>query len=151
MAENASKPPSKWILVTCRPLRPEENAALAKNFKSIIAYNAVLHKSVTDVNKMQFDCLILNDQYATHHAFLESICAQAKASGIGRVVLKQKNCNSKPLIRDLEALVIKEIKDLDNGDLVKDWVKPRISQIENRKVYWLKKLARLLFKCAFAQ
>ena len=75
--------PTRYILVSCRPLEDAENKVLSKNFKNIIVYNAALNSGNLDLSKMTFDLLVIDVSQKENHLFLEIVSPMAVGLNTG--------------------------------------------------------------------
>ena len=131
----ASEPavqPTRYILVTCRPLEDAENKVLSKNFKNIVVYNSALNSGNLDLNKMSFDLLVIDVSKKENHLFLEIISPMAPGLNIPIIVLKKKMSNYVQLVEALEAYVVSKIEDLDGQNFFNFLVKNKLPKLDNQ-------------------
>ena len=124
--------PTRYILVSCRPLEDAENKVLSKNFKNIIVYNAALNSGNLDLSKMTFDLLVVDVSQKENHLFLEIVSPMAAGLNIPIIVLKKKLSNYGELVEALEAYVVSRIEDLEGQNFFNFLVKNKLPKLDNK-------------------
>ena len=130
--------PSKFMLVTCRRTTDDENKTLSKNFKSIMVYNAQLTGS--DLQKLDFDLLIVDVSHRANHLFLEMASPAATALNIPIIVLKKSLTNYAALVEALDAYVVSSVAAMEGDDFLKFLVKDKLPKFQGRCVHFLERL-----------
>ena len=124
--------PTRYILVSCRPLEDAENKVLSKNFKNIIVYNSALNSGNLDLNKMSFDLLVIDVSNKDNHRFLEVVSPMAAGLNAPIIVLKKKMSNYVELVEALEAYVVSKIEDLEGQNFFNFLVKNKLPKLDNK-------------------
>ena len=143
---------TKYILVTCRSLTTDESAILAKNFKTIIVYHALLNAAQMDLTQMTFDLLVLDASDAANHTFLETVTPSCVALNIPILVLKKSYSNYADLVAGLNATSsttvaypISRIQDLTGANFFLSLLKTKLPKLESRVITLLKKVFAAFF------
>jgi hypothetical protein len=132
VASESVVPPTRYILVSCRPLEDSENKVLSKNFKNIIVYNAALNSGNLDLSKMTFDLLVIDVSKKENHLFLEIVSPMAAGLNVPIIVLKKKMSNYDQLVEALEAYVVSKIEDLEGQNFFNFLVKNKLPKLDNK-------------------
>ena len=138
--------PTRYILVSCRPLEDAENKVLSKNFKNIIVYNAALNSGNLDLSKMTFDLLVIDVSQKENHLFLEIVSPMAAGLNIPIIVLKKKLSNYGELVEALEAYVVSRIEDLDGQNFFNFLVKNKLPKLDNKCINIFKRCLSVVLK-----
>ena len=132
VASESVVPPTRYILVSCRPLEDSENKVLSKNFKNIIVYNSALNSGNLDLSKMTFDLLVIDVSKKENHLFLEIVSPMAAGLNVPIIVLKKKMSNYDQLVEALEAYVVSKIEDLEGQNFFNFLVKNKLPKLDNK-------------------